>query len=126
MPILSLHEHELKSGVNLAQYEEEVTAALKKIDIPGLLNVFLLKGSKGERDGRYAVLWIFESMAAIQNNFGTFEKPKWPEIWLEYENDVLAKFITTHPDKIHFTDYEILHRNKVDATDLEVVTESCL
>ncbi len=108
MPILSLHEHELKPDVDQEQYEQEVSTALRNMKIPGLLKSYQLKGLKGERQDRYAVLWIFENMEVIQNNFGTLDNPIWPEDWLYYENEILAKFLISHPDKIHFTDYGII------------------
>ena len=39
---------------------------------------------------------------------GTLDDPKWPSDWLHYENNVLAKYLTCHPDKIHFTDYGLI------------------
>ncbi len=107
--VYALHEHELREGVDETQYELEVSEAIKKIKIPGLLKAHHLKGFKGERNGRYAVLWVFESEESIAENFGTLEDPKWPEEWLHYENNVLTKFLDRHPNKINFTDYRIIN-----------------
>lgn len=106
--IYSLHEHELRPDVDLEQYEEEVAAAIAQIDIPGLLHAYHLKGFKGERDGRYGVLWIFDSEESIVENFGTPNNPKMPAVWKHYENDVLSKFLDRHPDTIDYTDYAII------------------
>jgi hypothetical protein len=108
MLIFAFHEHDLKSDADVFEYEREVSKALASMRIPGLLNAYQLKGKKGERMNGYAVLWIFENMAAIDNNFGTFDDPKWPSDWLYYENNILAKYLTCHPDKIHFTDYGLI------------------
>ena len=106
--VYSLHEHELRAGVDVAQYEREVAEAIAQIKIAGLLHAYHLKGFKGEREGRYGVLWVFASKEAIAENFGTLDNPKWPEAWLHYENDVLAKFLDRHPDTVDFTDYKIV------------------
>jgi hypothetical protein len=108
MLIFAHHEHDLKSDADVDEYEREVSEALDNMCIPGLLNAYHLKGKKGERSDGYAVLWIFENMAAINNNFGTLEDPKWPPDWLHYENDILSKYLACHPDKIHFTDYGLI------------------
>lgn len=106
--IFSLHEHELRPDVDVEQYESEVAAAIAQIKIPGLLHAYHVKGFKGMRDGRYGVLWVFEKEESIVENFGTPDDPKWPDSWLHYENDVLAKFLDRHPDSVNFTSYGIL------------------
>ena len=103
--VFSLHEHELRPGVDIDQYEQEVAAAISKIKIDGLLNAYHLRGFKGGREARYAVLWIFASVEVIVAHFGSLDAPKWPPAWLHYENGVLAKFLDRHPDTINFTDY---------------------
>lgn len=106
--VIAFHEHELKPGVDAKIYEQKVSEAIKKLQVPGLLEVYHLKGFKGERSGKYAVLWTFESEEAIVKNFGTPDDPKWPKDWLYYENEVLAPFLDRHPDKINFTDHHVL------------------
>jgi len=107
-PTISIHEHELKSDVDRGCYEKEVSEALKNLKVPGLLKAYLLKGFKGERVNSYAVVWIWKNKRVIKENFGTFDNPKWPQDWLYYENEVLAKYLTCHPDKINFTCYDII------------------
>ena len=104
-PVYTFHEHELRSGIDHDDYEKKIGEAIKQLRVPGLLHAYHLKGFKGHRNGKYAILWIFESEEAIVRNFGTPQNPKWPKDWLHYENDVLAPFIDRHPDKIDFTDY---------------------
>lgn len=117
MLIFAFHEHDLKSDADVYEYEREVSEALINMRIPGLLNAYQLKGEKGERINSYAVLWIFENMAAINNNFGTMDAPKWPSDWLHYENNVLAKYLICHPDTIHFTDYGLIKSVTYSGTD---------
>lgn len=106
--VYALHEHDLKPTVDEREYEATVGEAIRNLRVPGLLHAYHLKGFKGQRQGRYAVLWIFANEQAIIENFGTPEDPKWPKDWLHYENDILARFIDKHPDKIDFSDYHAL------------------
>ncbi len=105
---ISIHEHELKDNVNIAEYEKEVADTLKNLKVPGLLHAYLLKGFKGERTNSYSVVWVWKNKQVIKENFGTLDNPKWPEDWLYYENEILAKYLTCHPDKINFTCYDII------------------
>ena len=108
MTVFSLHEHELKPGVDEAAYKREVAEAIDKLRVPGLKQAFHVQGFKGERDQRYGVLWIFESEESIVESFGTPDNPKLPDDWLHYENDILAKYLDRHPDTVDCTGYEIL------------------
>lgn len=107
-PVFALHEHELKPGINVEEYEHEVANAIQSLKVPELLHAYFLKGFKGERSHCYAVLWVWENAHVIEENFGTLDNPKWPQDWLYYENQILAKYLTCHPDTINFTDYDIL------------------
>lgn len=106
--VISIHEHALKSDINIPGYEREVSETLKNLKVPGLLQAYLLKGFKGERTNSYAVVWVWKNKQVIKENFGTLDNPKWPEDWLYYENEVLAKYLTCHPDNINFTCYDII------------------
>lgn len=106
--VISVHEHELRNDVDATEYEREVSEIIKKLKVPGLLHAHLLKGFKGKRRGSYAVIWVWKNKQVITENFGTLDNPKWPEDWLYYENEILAKYLTCHPDKINFTCYDIM------------------
>lgn len=106
--IYAIHEHELLPDVDLAAYEHDVAAAIRKMQVPGLLQAVHLKGIGGKRPGQYAVLWLFESADALTRNFGTPEARKFPPDWLYYENEVLTKYLDRHPDTIDYTDYTIV------------------
>src|ERR1700722_16186193 len=69
--IFALHEHELRQDTDTDPYEKEVTACLQNMKIEGLLHVWLLKGFKGDRKTKYAVLWLFKDEQSIHDNFGT-------------------------------------------------------
>lgn len=106
--ICAIHEHELRPEVDVTSYEREVAAAIAQMRIPGLRQVFHLKGWRGARAGRYAVLWIFASMAALEENFGTAEQRRWPPDWADYENTILTRYLDRHPDTIVYTDYSLV------------------
>ena len=108
--VYAIHEHELRRGVDEREYERQVGEAIRNLRVPGLLHAIHLKGFKAQREGKYAVLWIFENQEAIVRNFGTSDNPKHPADWLHYENDVLAKFIDRKPDTINFTDYHAVSK----------------
>jgi hypothetical protein len=114
--IYAIHEHELKPGVDIAQYEQAVAAAIAQMKIPGLLAAHHLRGLRGVRANRYAVLWIFTSEAALAENFGTPEQRRWPPDWAYYENVVLAPFLDRHPDTIDYTDYRVVSAVDFGAT----------
>jgi hypothetical protein len=106
--VFALHEHELKNGTDIKQYEADISTSIANMSIPGLLGAHLIKGFKGARTDKYAVLWIFRNAQAIHDNFGTLDNPRWPSDWLHYEQDILTNYIIGDPDKITFTDYEVI------------------
>lgn len=106
--ICAIHEHELRPEVDVASYERDVAAAIAKMRVSGLRQAFHLKGWRGARTGRYTVLWIFASMAALEENFGTAEQRRWPPDWAEYENTILTRYLDRHPDTIVYTDYSLI------------------
>jgi hypothetical protein len=66
----------------------------------------LLKEYKGERKGKYSVLWILKSQKALEELFGTEDEPKrGPANFVNYEDNILSKFLDRPADKIVFTDY---------------------
>jgi hypothetical protein len=74
--------------------------------MPGLESRHLLKGYKGERKSKYSVLWIFKSQEALEELFGMEEKPKrGPVNFVNFEDNILSKFLDRPADKIVFTDY---------------------
>ncbi len=106
--IYAIHEHELRSGVDIARYESDVAAALQQMKVPGLLQVVHLKGFHGKRVDSYAVVWIFENAEALTLNFGAPEQRKFPADWFYYETVVLAPYLDRDPDTIDYTDYTIV------------------
>ena len=114
--IFAIHEHELIADADFQAYEKDIKDALEMLRtcIPGLLHASHLKGIKGERIHKYAILWIFANKQALEDNFDTPDKPKWPFEWLYYENHILAKYLTCHPDMINFTDYSVINSSNFE------------
>lgn len=112
--VISVHEHELREGVDQEEYERVLEQALKDLhDIPGLQTVFVLKSFKGSRARKWAVIWIWENKKAIIKNFGTTDAPIMPPAWIAYENTI-APFLDRHPDTITFSAYELLFQRYFD------------
>jgi hypothetical protein len=58
------------------------------------------------KKSKYTVLWIFKSQEVVEELFGTEEKPKrGPVNFVNFENNILSKFLDRPADKIVFTDY---------------------
>jgi len=112
--VVSVHEYELKSGVAPEDFEKAVRGADARglFRLPGLVGYHLVRGIKGERQGRYAAVWIYESRNAWQRLWGSPDLPRsfaeYPETWRTWEQEVLAPLLTQIPDAISFTTYEEL------------------
>lgn len=103
--IYAIHEYELKRGVMSNEFESAIVNKLANLHMTGLVSKHLLRGYKGERKGKYAVLWIFESQEALEKLFGTETRPlPEPPDFVGYEN-FIAKYIDREPMQITFTDY---------------------
>lgn len=108
--IIAIHEYELREGINHEEFERMLKEKLKDLNMEGLISKHTLKGYKGERKGKYAVLWIFESQEMLEKLFGTENEPlKGPPSFMAYEN-FLRKYIERDPTQITYTDYwDITH-----------------
>ncbi|HEY6717719.1 MAG TPA: hypothetical protein VI232_15370, partial [Reyranella sp.] len=110
--VISVHEYELKPGVQDADFERALHDAERRglFDLPGLAAHHFLRGLKGARRGAYTAIWIFESREAWERLWGTVEAPRsaaeYPENWKIWENAVLAPLLAQDPDTIRFTSYE--------------------
>lgn len=112
--VISIHEYLLKPEANPAQFERAIQAARQSglLQLPGLVNFYLLKGLKGTRRKQYAAIWIYESREAWEDLWGTpenpLEKTDYPVNWKQWEDQILAPFLIQDPDRITFTAYEEL------------------
>ena len=113
--IISIHEYDLKPGIDLQQFEQALRDAEARglLRLPGLVAHHFVKGAKGLRRGAYAALWIYESREAWERLWGSPERPRGPQdcpdTWKVWEEELLAPFLKHHPDAIRFTAYEELN-----------------
>ncbi len=106
--IIAIHEYELRDDTDSQKFESVLKDTLlsKELDMLGLESRHLLKGYKGDRKSKYSVLWIFKSQEVLEELFGTEEKPKrGPVNFVNFEDNILSKFLDRPADKIVFTDY---------------------
>lgn len=106
--IFAIHEYELRHDTDSQEFESVLKNTLlsKELDMPGLDSRYFLKGYKGERKSKYLVLWIFKSEEALEELFGIEEKLKrGPVNFVNFEENLLSKFLDRPADKIVFTDY---------------------
>jgi hypothetical protein len=112
--IVSVHEYELKPNADPEAFEAAVQSARKRglLDLPGLVDYYLLKGIKGARADRYAAIWVYASAEAWEALWGPPDDPlgkaDYPERWHIWEDEVLAPHLRTDPDAIRFTSYREL------------------
>jgi heme-degrading monooxygenase HmoA len=106
--IFAIHEYELTHDTERQEFEQVLKDILlsKELDMPGLESRHLLKGYKGERKSKYSVLWVFKSQETLEELFGNEEKPKrGPVNFVNFEDNILSKFLDRPAGKIMFTDY---------------------
>jgi len=114
--VISVHEYDLKPGSDPQAFERAVrrAEAIGLLELPGLLEHYLVKGRKGSRCDQYAAVWIYESRAAWERLWGPPDNPRteqdYPENWKIWEQEILAPFLVNDPDAIRFTTYEELLR----------------
>jgi hypothetical protein len=110
--IISIHEYDLRPGVDISQFERTLREAEARglLQLPGLVAHHFVKGAKGVRRGAYAALWIYESREAWERLWGTAEHPRpsreYPDTWRIWEEELLAPFLANRPDDLRFTAYE--------------------
>jgi len=110
--VVSVHEYELKPGVQPADFERALRDAEQQglFDLPGLSRHYFLRGLKGARRTAYAAIWVFESREAWEKLWGPPDAPhspsQYPPTWQVWEEEVLAPFLIQDPDTIRFTSYE--------------------
>lgn len=111
-PVLSLHSYQLAAGVDASELARAFARARAQglFDLPGLLEVRLLHGIRGQQKGEWAALWIYESRQAWQALWGPVEEPHgpadYPQAWRRWERELLAPLLDRDPDTIILTAYQ--------------------
>jgi hypothetical protein len=86
--VFGLHEIELSPGVTNEEYERFVREKVTSLaNFPGW-NWYLLKGDRGQRDGKYLLLLEIESVAA-RDRFAPMP---------DQESEEARKFAEAHPE----------------------------
>lgn len=112
--MVSVHHYELAADATDEAFREAVSEAERRgcFDLPGLVGYRFLRGVKGNRQGRFAAEWVYESRAAWENLWGPVEDPHpksaYPDEWVKWEDDLLAPLLAGDPDEIEFTSYEVV------------------
>jgi len=65
--VFGMHMIALRPGVKAEDFEKFVTEEV--YPLPWLSEVYLLKGDRGDREGKYLVMWEFESVEARDRLF---------------------------------------------------------
>jgi hypothetical protein len=111
--MISIHEYELKPGLEAIDFEQAIKGARDQgmLQIPGLRAFHFLRGVRGNRRGRYAAIWIYESREAWEELWGSVGQPidreSYSHPWKVWEDEVLAPFLVSDPDAVLFTAYEV-------------------
>jgi hypothetical protein len=111
--LLALREITLKSGVNAQQFEtyfSDVYARTMAERIPGL-QIYLLRGERGDRKDKYLMVWEFDSLAR-RNEY--FPKPdvaseRWTQLTQNMPQFELDKYLEP-AEGDRYTDYVVLRR----------------
>lgn len=109
--VISIHEYSLKPTVNEEQFMQAVKNAetCDLFDLPGLIGYHFIKRIRGVKRGRFAALWVYESLPAWENLWGAIDQPcskdEYPQNWQIWEDKYLKPILAEDPDKINFTSY---------------------
>lgn len=111
-PVLSLHCYRLAPGVDPSALARAFARAKEEglFDLPGLQEVRLLHGLRGQERGQWAALWIYKSRQAWQELWGPVgaasEPQDYPAGWRRWERELLAPLLDRDPDKVTLTAYQ--------------------
>ena len=106
--VVAVHELDLKPGVDRTEFERVVRREVADLGrhMPGLVERRFLVGYRAARKGEFAMLWVFESPAALEALFGTETDPRpGPDAFVRYEAAIGPYLAAPRPDLIRYTDY---------------------
>jgi hypothetical protein len=110
--IISIHEYELKKGVDPKRFEYAILHARREelLRLPGLTEQYFIRGIRGNRRGRYGAVWVYDGLQSWEALWGPLGQPRAPEEypanWKKWEHEDLAPYLTQDPDTIRFTSYQ--------------------
>lgn len=113
--ITSVHHYELAESVDPAAFHDAAEEAVDRglfERIPGLVDYRIVRGIRGDRAGKFAAIWRYESREAWADVWGAVGDPvpetAYPEEWLTWEEELLAPLLADDPDEIGYTSYEVI------------------
>jgi len=113
--VVSVHHYELSESADESDFRAAVAEAERRNlfeRVPGLIEYRIGQGIKGDRAGRFAAIWIYESKTVWEDVWGSVDDPnpksEYPDAWLVWEDDLLAPILAENPDRIEYTSYELV------------------
>jgi hypothetical protein len=86
--IFGLHEVELRAGADPGEYERFLAEEMAPLPMLPGWRAHLLRGERGEREGRFAVLYEVESIEGRDRYFPAAEQP----------SEEFRRYLEQHPD----------------------------
>lgn len=113
--VVSVHHYELAESADPSDFLDAVEEAVNRglfENIPGLVEYRIGHGIRGNRAGKFAAVWIYESREAWADVWGPAGDPvtktEYPDDWLTWENELLNPLLAEDPDTIEYTSYELI------------------
>ncbi|WP_418285285.1 hypothetical protein [Halorubrum sp. DTA46] len=113
--VVSVHHYELSESATPSEFRDAVNEAVDRglfENVPGLVDYRIGRGIRGDRAGRFAAVWIYESREAWADVWGPADDPvtrtDYPDEWLTWEDELLDPLLSEDPDAIEYTSYELV------------------
>jgi len=111
-PVVSVREFELKAGIKADDFEAFARRELSEAQTRGnlVLRMHVMRGDRGERKGKYILVWEFDSIAARDQCFpkeGAGSSAAFSEPWSRIRV-MLGKFGSYVREKGDYTDYVLI------------------
>jgi hypothetical protein len=111
-PVVSVREFELKQGIKADDFEAFARREISEAETRGNLGLrmHVLRGERGERKGKYVLVWEFDSIAARDQCFpkeGAGSSAGFRETWSRIRV-MLGKFGSYVREKGDYTDYVLI------------------
>ena len=112
--VFSMHMIALKPGVNPEDFEKFVIEEMYPLPLVEGVKFYLLKGDRGDREGKYLVVYEFESVEVRNRYFPSpGEATKEVQQWFESSAVVIEKwatFATSLAVDVIYTDYVVVDK----------------
>ena len=113
--VVSVHHYELAESAAPSDFRDAVAEAVDRglfEGVPGLVEHRIGRGIRGDRAGKFAAVWVYESREAWADVWGPAGDPvaktEYPDDWLTWEDELLDPLLADDPDAIEYTSYELI------------------